>query len=312
MSMARASRIALAASLSLEMACSHRAPTPVRALEAAPAQKLETTTATSTTTTEVSVGALPKGHLPGPPEPMISPGRSEHVAGILYDGRTNPPRLSGVRDAEEAVAIDLRDQEGAETSFCLAPSGHSERLASFAMPIPEPELGFRAERIDRGTGGRTKLNAISAWATRSGALHKTSESAIDLMPIAEMSGVEVFAFLEEPPSAEKRGLVHVIVRRPPLRRGQAQFASFVVTPPEGAYLSTSCTHTRVALPLERGNGATASIDVAVEGELGARGMRVNVSTLWLRSEQEARVSTRMRWVRRESWHLLLTDRAPSL
>jgi hypothetical protein len=233
---------------------------------------------------DVVVSTLPRGHLP---EPARGPTGPEVTTGPYVVSAMALMWISGVKNitVTDVADVELRDDEGARTAFCVSEGART--LPQFSMPLSPYDTPMRAERV--GDGATPRFDALSLWANSRHEIHKTDESSIPLARIASINGVAVFAFFEE------QARVDVVVRRPPLRSGRARYASFFVTPYEGASSAASCSHARVALPVERGNGATAAIDVAVEHEERVRPLHVDVSVLWLASEPQAHLTTRVRW-----------------
>jgi hypothetical protein len=279
---------------------------------------------------EVLTKILPRGRLPDPAaKPTVtSTARTETIPGLSFSrledrGVTFLSGIGEVRPTEVAI----RDRDGALEAWCVQVDDEDgtdpDRTASFTSP-----LSARGSRVLAGrmTSGKTpSFTAVALVADAAGRMQRTAtETTIPLVPIGSMAGVEAFAFIDEGPHCPRGPskdaaaparkptaclgpMVDVLVRRSPLQRGSVEYAAFGVSQRDGNMAVASCGWVRVPLRLERGNGSSVRVDVGVETPRGARALRVQLGTIWLPSEPEARLTSRFMWEGPERDRLVLTD-----
>jgi hypothetical protein len=258
---------------------------------------------------DVAVSKLPRARFPAAPmgaAPMAIPS-DEKVLGIYTDQIDGTPRVTGIKDRGRALAaLSATPDDPPEESYCvLTASAPAARFGSGRGPRSGPAgkekifqpglLGYHAqasteERIHAERVDGQTLSVITAW--QAGGVRQVGRGTIPMRSIGAMGGVEVLAFVDQDPTSPA---VNLVVTRPPVKKGRVHGSAFIASLPDGTTAGASCRHARFAFPLERGNGGSATLIVAVETEKGVRPMRVNMSSLWLQSEADARVTARFDW-----------------
>jgi hypothetical protein len=261
---------------------------------------------------ETSVSTLHHAHLKpkipaAGPKQLANATKADVIDGIfvLPTDHCRPvgaATLSGLK-TQETFSLPLRDQPEAQSAYCLATFGSGDsdfsRAGSFSAELDQGGSWVRADRLEGATPDKMAFHMFTLWADEVGRLQRLDEVKIPLVLLGSFAGASAFAFIDDDGIATKgKPSVDVIIQRPPLKRWRVQGGAFLISAPntqqQEAGLS-SCTHTWMTLPLEKGNGTANSALVAIETETGARALRVNVSSIWLDSQPHARITTRLQW-----------------
>lgn len=273
---------------------------------------------------DVAVTKLPHAKLPPLPnlaDPPPAIPRDEKIPGVTGDEMEGQYQITGVADRGKALAtVSAVVTDPPDDSYCVGsitsvdrglviravvrkgslsnakpePSDESREqvlqsstmMLNYVAPAPGMKENLVIERADGD-----KLTVLRAWAEQSGGMRLMGKATVAMRPIASFNGVDVHAFIDD----AAPNFVNVVIKRPALKSGRVRAKPIFGTLPDGVTSNSTCRHVRVVLPLKKGDGATATFNIATETEQGARLVRVNVSTLWLASDPVGRVATRVDW-----------------
>lgn len=274
---------------------------------------------------DVAVTKLPHAKLPPLPnlaDPPPAIPRDEKIPGVTGDEMEGQYQVTGVADRGKALAtispivIDPPDDSYCVGSISSVDRGMAIRavvrkgslsntkppmepdesreqvlqsstvLLNYVSPAPGIKENLVIERADGD-----KLTVLRAWSEQSGGMRLMGKATVAMRPITSFNGVDVHAFIDD----SAPNFVNVVIKRPALKSGRVRAKPIFGTLPDGVLSNSTCRHVRVVLPLKKGDGATATFNIATETEQGARLVRVNVSTLWLASDPVGRVATRVDW-----------------
>jgi hypothetical protein len=254
---------------------------------------------------EIDVEKLPRGVFPpwhGNARGLPPAAFSRTVPGIYVNAAPDPPRISGVNNDDDLLAIEIKDTADSASAYCLAyaasrgqPEQTSIGLVTQTMlPLLDDPFAVRAERIVDEPGGRTHFELMRGVVSERRGFARAGQGTAPLRRLAAYQGVEVFAFVDD--STERTSAsVDFVIRRPPIRHAAVRYAAFIARLPDGRGAAGSCSHIRVSLPIEPGDAASASVDVGVETGEGARRLRVQLGALWLSGAPTAKAIVRLDW-----------------
>lgn len=290
--------------------------------------------------------ALPNGHATSPPKTKrpdwISP--NERVPGFFLTQAPMHPRIpkgsrplsvvGSARIAEEMKANGGAD-EGAPSGICFSQAranvgredededgersfDWTEGLANQANVWPKSEnnptggvTAVHAEKLIEDDAG-ARVESTDVWvdpATRG--VRKVASATLPLRLVrTALGGLKVYAARDE--RKDRRLVQFVIVQ--PTRSDVPQTTTMVAMHQNGgASHSTSCSHLRVAIPIDPrgGDGATVTTTLVLpsrqEGEVRMREARIQLSVSQTTRDKEPLVSVSFGWAGRET-----TQRTPNV